>query len=81
MQLLLQDVEATIGPGHEIVVRDNPRSVALFADDPGWYPDKLVEDTYTSVASAGGGAQARFLPRVITISAEVPVAFLIEDRR
>jgi hypothetical protein len=44
VQLLLLDVEATIGPGHEAVVGDNAVNVASFADDLVWYRDKLVED-------------------------------------
>jgi hypothetical protein len=44
VQLLLLDVEATIGPDHESVVLDNAVNVASFADNPVWYRDKLVED-------------------------------------
>jgi hypothetical protein len=44
VQLLLLDVEMTLGPGHEAVVRNNALNVASFVDDPVWYRDKLVED-------------------------------------
>jgi hypothetical protein len=44
VQLLLLDVEATIGPAHEAVVRENAANVASFVDDPIRYRDKLVED-------------------------------------
>ncbi len=44
IQLLLLDVEASIGPDHEAVIRDNAVKVASFADDAVWYRDKLVED-------------------------------------
>jgi hypothetical protein len=44
VQLLLLDVEAALGPGHEVVVRNNALNVASFVDDPVWYRDKLVED-------------------------------------
>ena len=43
VRLLLLDVEATIGPGHEAVVLDNAVNVALFADDPVRDRDKLGE--------------------------------------
>ena len=44
VQLLLLDVEATIGPDHEAVIRENAAKVASFVDDPISYRDKLVED-------------------------------------
>jgi hypothetical protein len=44
VELLLLDVEATLGPGHEAAVRSNAERVASFADEPLWYRDKLVED-------------------------------------
>ena len=44
IQLLLLDVEASIGPDHEAKIRDNAAKVASFADDAVWYRDKLVED-------------------------------------
>ncbi len=44
IQLLLLDVEASIGPDHEAVIRANAVKVASFADDEVWYRDKLVED-------------------------------------
>jgi hypothetical protein len=44
VQLLLQDVEATLGPDYEAMVRVNAVRVASFADEPVWYRDKLVED-------------------------------------
>jgi hypothetical protein len=44
VQLLLLDVEATLGPDHQTVVRDNAVNVASFVDDPVWYRDRLVED-------------------------------------
>jgi hypothetical protein len=44
VQLLLRDVEATVGPAHEAVVRDNAANVGAFVDDPLWYRDKLVQD-------------------------------------
>jgi hypothetical protein len=44
IELLLLDVEATLGPGHEAAVRSNALRVASFGDDPVYYRDKLVED-------------------------------------
>jgi hypothetical protein len=42
--LLLMDVEATIGLGHEAVVRNYAATGTSFGRDPLLYRDKLVED-------------------------------------
>lgn len=44
VQLLLRDIEATIGPGYEEVVSDDAARVASFVNDPVRYRDKLIED-------------------------------------
>lgn len=43
-RLLLQDIEATIGPGYEAVVSENAINVRTFVDSPAAYREKLVED-------------------------------------
>jgi len=44
VQLLLLDVQATVGPEHEAVIRQHAANVGAFVDDPVRYRDKLVED-------------------------------------
>lgn len=43
-RLLLRDIEATLGPGYESVVRDNAARVRSFVADPARYVEKVVED-------------------------------------
>jgi hypothetical protein len=44
VQLLLLDIDATLGPDHQAVVHESAMNVSSFADNLEWYRDKLVED-------------------------------------
>lgn len=43
VRLLLQDVQATIGQGHESVVNETAAHIATFMEDPIGFRDTLVE--------------------------------------
>lgn len=45
VRALLADVEATLGPGYESMVRDIARRLREFIDDPDWYFERVVDDT------------------------------------
>jgi hypothetical protein len=44
VRLLSQDVAATLGPGHDEVIRETASRVRTFRDEPADYVDKVVED-------------------------------------
>jgi hypothetical protein len=43
-RLLLKDIEATLGPGHDAMVREEAARVRKFVVDPSLYVEKVVED-------------------------------------
>ena len=45
VRLLLADVSATVGPGHESIVRANAKRLREFIDDPEGYFARVVEDS------------------------------------
>ena len=45
VRLVLADVRATIGPGHEALIRANAKRLREFVDDPDHYRDRVIEDT------------------------------------
>ena len=44
VELLLRDIEATIGKGYEDVVRSRAAELLTFLDDRAYYVEKLAED-------------------------------------
>jgi hypothetical protein len=44
VELLLRDVEATLGPGHEATVQEFATNLDEYTDDVRLYRDRLVED-------------------------------------
>lgn len=45
VRVVLADVKATLGAGHESIVRDIAARLREFIEDPTWYFERVVEDT------------------------------------
>ena len=49
VRLLSQDLQATIGPGHEALAVENANRLRQFIDEPVQYGERVVDDTQQDV--------------------------------